>query len=158
MHVFFEKDHLSFSVRRKSYFREKQMRSFLMIEERLYSIAIFFGKTIFSEHLKSISYFYVFFWERSSFIFRLKSKIIFPGKRNIIFPDGTRKIIFQCIFFGKTIFSEHLKIENMVFRAVLYEYYTLYTTYLIGQKNVGQKRQNFSQVTKILSDENFVRK
>ena len=27
--------------------------------------------------------------------------------------------MFQCDFFGKTIFSEHLEKENMVFRAVL---------------------------------------
>ena len=44
--------------------------------------------------------------------------MIFSGKRNIIFPDNTRKIIFQRDFFGKTIFSEHLEKENMVFRAV----------------------------------------
>ena len=59
-----------------------------------------------------------FFWERSSFIFRLKNKIIFSGKRNIIFPDNTRKIKFQCNFFWKTIFSEYLEKENVVFRAV----------------------------------------
>ena len=73
-----------------------------------------FGKTIFSESLKKISYFRVFFWERSSFIFRLRCKIIFSGKRNIIFPDNTRKINF----FGKTIFSGRLEKENMVFPAV----------------------------------------
>ena len=44
--------------------------------------------------------------------------MIFSGKRNIIFFDNTRKIIFQCDFFGKTIFSEHLEKENMVFSAV----------------------------------------
>ena len=49
-------------------------------------------------------------WERSFFIFRPKNKIIFLEKRNIIFPDNTtRKVISQCDFFGKTIFSEHLK-------------------------------------------------
>ena len=42
----------------------------------------------------------------------------FSGKRNIIFHDNTRKIIFQRNFFGKTIFSEHLEKENIVFRAV----------------------------------------
>ena len=60
----------------------------------------------------------IFFWKRSSFIFRLKNNIISSGKRNIIFLDDTREIIFQCYFFGKTIFSEHLEKENMVFRAV----------------------------------------
>ena len=59
------------------------------------------------------------FKERSSFIFRLRCKIIFSGKRNIIFPDNTRKIIFQCNFFRKTIFSGRLEKENRVFRAVI---------------------------------------
>ena len=45
--------------------------------------------------------------------------MIFSGKRNIIFPGNIRKIILQRDFFGKTIFSEHLEKENMVFRAVL---------------------------------------
>ena len=76
------------------------MPSFLMIEEGSYSNAIFW-KTIFSEHLKNISYFHVFFLKRSSFIFRKKNKIIFFGKRNIIFPGDKRTIIFQCDFFWK---------------------------------------------------------
>ena len=41
------------------------------------------------------------FWERSSFIFRLRGKIIFSGKGNIIFSNNTRKIIFQHDFFWK---------------------------------------------------------
>ena len=120
-HVFLEKDHLSFSDQKKKYhILRKKIPSFQVIQERSYSSAIFIGKTIFLGHLKKISYFHVYFWERSSFIFfRLKKKIIFSGKRNITCPDNTiRKIIFQCDFFGKTIFSEHLKEENMVFRAV----------------------------------------
>ena len=54
-----------------------------------------FEKIIFSKHLKKISYFHVFFRERSSFIFRASGKIIFSGIRNIIFPHNTRNIIFQ---------------------------------------------------------------
>ena len=48
-------------------------------------------------------FFFVFFflWERSPFIFRLKNDIKFSGKRNIIFPDDTKKIIFQCNIFWK---------------------------------------------------------
>ena len=65
-----------------------------------------------------MSYFRVFFWERSSFIFRLRCQIIFSGKRNMILPDNTRKIIFPGDFFGKTIFSGRLEKENMIFRAV----------------------------------------
>ena len=52
---------------------------------------IYFGIIIFLGHLKKISYFHVFFLERSSFIFGLKKKIIFSEKRNIIFPDNTRR-------------------------------------------------------------------
>ena len=47
-------------------------------------------------------------------------KIIFSGKGNIIFPDNTRKIIFQRNFFGKTIFSGRLEKEHMVFCAVYF--------------------------------------
>ena len=42
---------------------------------------------------------------------------MFSGKANIIFPDNTRKIIFQNDIFGKTIFSGRLE-KNMVFGAV----------------------------------------
>ena len=58
------------------------------------------------------------FWARSSFIFRLRHKILFSRKRYIIFPNNARKIIFQRKFFGKTIFSGHLEKGNMVFRPV----------------------------------------
>ena len=64
--------------------------------------------TLFNEYQK-ISYFHVFFWEKSSFIFCQRSKIIFLGKRNIIFPNNARKIIFQCNCFGKTISPEKLQ-------------------------------------------------
>ena len=66
-----------------------------------------------------------FFFERSSFIFRPGGKIIFSGKRNIIFPDNTWKIIFQRNFFGKTNFSGRLEKENMVFRAVRFSLFIL---------------------------------
>ena len=65
--------------------------SFQIIQERSCVGVILFGKTIFSESLKKI-YFRVFFSERSSFIFRLRHKIIFSGKRNVIFPNNTKKI------------------------------------------------------------------
>ena len=51
-----------------------------------------FERIIFSKHLKKISYFHVLFWEKSPFIFHPRSKIIFWGIRNIIFPDNTRNI------------------------------------------------------------------
>ena len=71
-----------------------------------------FGKTIFSEHLKKISYFQVFFLEISSFLLCLKNKNIFSGKRKIIFPGNTRKIMFQ-----HDLFRTFAK-RNMIFRAV----------------------------------------
>ena len=108
-----------FPCKEKHHIFRKKMPSFQIIQERSYSSTIFFRKTIFSGHLKKVSYFHVLFWERSYFIFRLKNKTIFSGKRNIIFPDSTtRKIIFQCDFFGKTIFSEHLDKKIIVFRAL----------------------------------------
>ena len=48
----------------------------------------------------------------------------------MIFPDNTRKIIFQCDFFGKTIFSKHLEKENMVFRAVLAAILRMYNAHI----------------------------
>ena len=60
----------------------------------------------------------IFQW-RSSFIFRVKNKVIFWGKMNTIFPDNTRHIILQCNFLGNIIFLEHLEKENVVFSAVL---------------------------------------
>ena len=51
-------------------------------------------------NIQKMSYFHVFFWEIWSFILQLKNKIIFMGKRNI-FPDNTRKFIFQCNVFWK---------------------------------------------------------
>ena len=77
-----------------------------------------FEKTIFSEHLKTISNFHVFFEERSSFISRPGGKTIFSGKRNIIFPDNTRNIMFQHDFFGKTMTLGRPEEENVVFCVV----------------------------------------
>ena len=67
---------------------------------------------------RKLSYFHVFLEkDRLSFSVEWK-KYMFPCKKNIVFPDNTRKIIFQCNFFGKTLFSEHLEKENMVFCVV----------------------------------------
>ena len=98
--------------------RGKKKPSFQMIQEKSCARADPFGKTIFSESLKKISYFRAFFSERSPFIFRLRYKIIFSVQRNIIFSNNARKVIFQRYFLGKTIFSRRLEKGNMVFRAV----------------------------------------
>ena len=68
-----------------------------------------FGKATLLEHLKKISYFHVLFWERSSFIFGLKNKIIFSGKRNLIFPGDARNIIFQFSFLERPSFQSTRK-------------------------------------------------
>ena len=94
-----------FPPKEKIYFLEKKNTIFPDITKKIMFRRQFFGKTIFSEHLKKISYFQIFFWDRSSFVLCLKNKIIFSGKK-IIFPDNARKIKFQCDFFGKTIFQK----------------------------------------------------
>ena len=73
-------------------------------------------KTVFTEYKESII-FPCIFSEISSFIFRLKIKIIFSGK-NSFFPDNTKNIIFQQIYLEKMNFSEYLEKENIVFCAV----------------------------------------
>ena len=62
---------------------------------------------------------FFFFLRKIIFHFPFVGKIIFSGKRNIIFPNNTRKIKFQRNFFGKTVFSGRLEKESMVFRAVI---------------------------------------
>ena len=69
--------------------------------------------------LEGIIIFPCIFLRKSSFIFRLTCNIIFSGKTNIIFPDNTRKILFQRNFFGKIIISGIPEKENMVFRTVV---------------------------------------
>ena len=112
-HVFFEKDHLSFSVRRKNIiFLGKRNAIFPDDRRKVIFQCDFFGKTIFSEHLKNISYFHVFFWERSSFIFRLKNKIIFSGKSFLMIRE---KLYSSVIFLEKSTFQNIWKKELWFF-------------------------------------------
>ena len=104
--ISWKRSSLSFCPRKKYYIFGEKIPSFQIIQERSYPSAALFVKTIFSEGLKKISYFRIFFWERSSFIFRLRCKIIFSGKINIIFPDNTRKTIFQRIFLERPSFQD----------------------------------------------------
>ena len=60
-----------------------------------------------------------FFLRKIIFHFPPRKNIIFSRKRNATFSDVTRKIIFQSDFFGKTIFSEHLK--NISYLHVFFE-------------------------------------
>ena len=119
-HVFLEKSHLSLSTEGKNImFSGKKLPSFQIIQEGSCAGVALFEKIIFSESLKKISCFCVFLWGRSSFICRLRCKIIFSRKSNIIFLDNIRKIMFQRNLFGKTIFSGRLEKENMVFCVVV---------------------------------------
>ena len=97
------------------YFLETRNTIFPDVTKMIVFRCGFLGKTIFSEHLKKISYLQVFFWGRSSFLLCLKSKIIFSGKINIIFPDNTRKIIFQCNFFERPSFQNIWKKKILFF-------------------------------------------
>ena len=60
-----------------------------------------------------------FFFEKDHLPFSVKVKIIFLGKKNMIFPTNTRKMIFQRDFFLKDHLLGRLEKENMVFRAVV---------------------------------------
>ena len=86
--VFLGEDHFCFLDRKViSYLQEKEIPSW--------------------PNIQKFSYFYVFYWERWSSVFHLKNKII-SVKRNIIFSDNARKIVFQCEFFflgGRSSFS-----------------------------------------------------
>ena len=109
------------SKEKTSYFQKRKRNTiFPDITKRIIFQCDFFWKDhLFRTFEENIVFpFFFFFLERLSFLFRLK--IIFSEKRNMIFPDNTRKIIFQCDIFGKTIFSEKLEIEKMVFRAVYF--------------------------------------
>ena len=99
--ISWERSFLTFSRRKKYHVFGKKIPSFQITQEILCPGVALFEKAIFSERLMKISYFRAFFWERSSFIFRLRCKIIFSRKRNMIFPNNTRKIIFQQGFFSK---------------------------------------------------------
>ena len=58
-------------------------------------------------YIKKIQFFYVFF-EKDDLLFSFQRKNIMFLKKNTIFPDNTRKIMFQRNLFKKTISSGHL--------------------------------------------------
>ena len=93
-----------------SCFRGEKIPSFQTIRERSYFSAIFSKRPSFRNIWRKYHISKYFFWrERSSFVFRPGVKITFAGKRNVIFPDNKRKIMFQRDFFGNIIFSGRLK-------------------------------------------------
>ena len=105
-HVFLEKDYLSFSIQRNNIIFSGLKNTIFPDNTRKITFQCdFFEKTIFLEHLKKISYIHVFFLEKSSFTSYLKNKIIFSGRRNIIFPNNTRKIYSSAIFLERRFFQ-----------------------------------------------------
>ena len=63
----------------------------------------FYVKTIFSENLKKISCIHAFFWETSSFIFCLKNKIVFFGKKKYHLSWYYKKDHIASQFFWKDL-------------------------------------------------------
>ena len=49
--------------------------------------------------------------------FYFPSKETFFRQKNKFFPDNTRQVMFQCKFFGNTVFLEHLEKWNMAFHS-----------------------------------------
>ena len=88
---------------------------------------------------------FVVFFRKIIFHFPSGGKIIFSGKRNIIFAYNTKMIKSQRDFFGKTILSGRLEKENMVFRAVLMLFYEN----VLSSKWVIVKHQNLSKSIKL---------
>ena len=108
-HVLLEKYYLSFSVQRKNaIFSRRKIPSFQIIQERSYYSAIFWKDHLFRTFEENII-FPCIFWERSSFIFCLKNKMIFLGKRHIIFPDNTKQVIVQHNFLERQSFLKFRK-------------------------------------------------
>ena len=101
----------------KSYFQEKEISLFLIIQERSYSSEIFLEISFFWNIWKKKIWFFVqcllyICMNCNSFIFTQNAKIV----KKITFPDSTRKIMFQLIFFEKTIFLYYIKIRIFVLR------------------------------------------
>ena len=59
-----------------------------------------------------------FFFDKDHLSFSLhRENFIFSRKRNVFFPDGTRKIIFQEDFFGKDHLFRTFE-ENIIFPCI----------------------------------------
>ena len=74
------------------------------MQERSCPGPVLFEKSIFSEHLRKISYFRVFFWERSSFIFRLEVRSYFREKEILNFPIIQERSNYSVIFWKVHLF------------------------------------------------------
>ena len=95
---------------KKDHVFENKTPFFQIVQERLCAGAIPFGETIFSEGLKKISYFRVFSKKDHLSFSVQRVRSYFREKRNIIFPDNTRKIIFwRNFFFERPSFQDARK-------------------------------------------------
>ena len=105
-HIFFEKDCLSLSVQEKiSCFREK-IPSFQIIQERSCAGAAPFGKTIFSEGLKKISYFRVFFKKDHLSFSVQRVRSYFREKEISSFPIIQERSYSSAIFLERPSFQD----------------------------------------------------
>ena len=85
-HVFLEKDHLSFFVQRNNImFSGEKMLTFQGRQERSYPSTIFLKRPSFQNIWRKYHISMYFFRQRSSFIFRLKNKMIFSGEKTSSF-------------------------------------------------------------------------
>ena len=99
----------------------KKIPSFQLIQERSYASALPFGKKIFSEILKKVSYFSVTFFEKDHVSFSAEVvRSYFREKEISSFPIIQERSYSSAVLFGKNIFSGRLEKGNVVFRAVLF--------------------------------------
>ena len=105
--ISWERTCLTFPQRKKDHVFGKKIPSFQIIQEISCPRAVLFEKTIFSEHLKKISFFRVFFfWERSSFIFHLGVRSCFREKQISSFPIIQERSYSKKIFLERPYFQD----------------------------------------------------
>ena len=99
-HAFLEKSYLALLAQGKKYHVfGKKRPSFQIMQERSWRVPSL-KDHLFKKFEENITLPSIFLRE-IIFHFLSKCKIIFSGKRNMIFPDNTMKIIFQPNFFWK---------------------------------------------------------
>ena len=104
--ISWERSSLASWPRKKYRFFGKKIPSFKIIQERSCPGAARFEKTFFSEDLKKISYFLVFFWKGSSFIFRLRLRSYFRERETWSFPIIQERSYSNAIFLEKPSFQD----------------------------------------------------
>ena len=106
-HVFLRKGHRWLPAQQINIvFFGKKIPSFQIIRERSCPGPALFEKTFFLEGLKKISYFLVFFWKRSSFIFRLRLRPYFRERETWSFPIIRERSYSSAIFLERPSFQD----------------------------------------------------